>query len=269
MSDHSYAVERALTTALELADWASQRIRQGPEKVEAKEHPADHVTETDREIEQRVRGTLAENFSGDALVGEEYGGSPDVPLGLGSATGRTWYLDPVDGTTNYAHGLGWSSFSLALTDPEGPLLGVVADPYRGEVFSAVRGGEARLDGEPIHCREATALEGELVTTEWLGYQPWPGMEQLLQRLADSYCSVRIMGSTALSLVSVAAGRATASVIGNYNAIDGLAASFIAERAGAVCRAEDGTNTVFPDSGGILVASPGVVDAMYAAWRPSR
>lgn len=255
-----------MDTALELAEWASERIRRRPETVEAKEHPADHVTETDREIEQRVRGTLAERFSEDALVGEEFGGAPDVPLGFGAASGRTWYLDPVDGTTNYAHGLGWSSFSLALTDQDGPLLGVVADPYRGEVFSAIRDGAALLNGSPVRCRDASSLEGQLVTTEWQGYRPWPGMDRMMQRMADSYCSVRIMGSTALSLVSVAAGRATASVIGSFHAIDGLAASFIADRAGATCRAEDGSHTTFPQSGGILVSAPGVSEELYGAWR---
>lgn len=247
-----------LDTAIDLARWACARIRLRPEVVESKRHPADHVTETDREVELHVRSVLTERFPDHSIVGEEYGGSVD---------GRpTWYLDPVDGTTNYAHGLPWSSFSLALIDDDGPLVGVVADPYRDETFSAARDQPALRNGDPVTCSQADDLAGQIVTTEWAGVEPWDGMQLMLEQLSARFCSVRIMGSTALSLVNVAAGRAAACVIGRYHAIDGLAASFIAERAGAVGLAEDGTRTVFPDKGGILVAAPGVVDVMQDIWR---
>lgn len=251
---------QALDTALELAEWASARILVRPESVETKQHLADHVTETDTEVEQHVRQTLAERFPEHAVVGEEYGGAA-------ATDGQpTWYLDPVDGTTNYAHGLPWSSFSLALADAEGAVLGVVADPYRREIFSASRGSTAERNGTPIRCRDTDTLTGEIVTTEWAGYRPWPGMDGMLERLSARLCSTRIMGSTALSLVSVAAGRAAGCVIGRYHAIDGLAASFIAERAGAVAMAADGTRTTFPASGGILVAAPGVADDLLRDWQ---
>lgn len=250
-----------LDVALELAEWASKRIR-GPRPVEVttKANAADHVTETDREVERYVRDVIADRLPGQVVVGEEYGGE------AAADGGPTWYLDPVDGTTNYAHGLPWSSFSLALVDSDGPAVGVVADPYRGEVFSASRGGPATRNGTPVRCRETDTLSGEVVTTEWLGYRPWPGMEPFLARLAGTLCSTRIMGSTALSLVSVAAGRVAGCVIGRYHAIDGLAAAFIAERAGAVALDESGNRTVFPDKGGILVAAPGVASALWDAWR---
>lgn len=249
----------ALDTALELAAWACERILVRPEQIQTKQHVADHVTETDTDVERHVRQTLAERFPSHAIVGEEYGGAA-------AADGPTWYLDPVDGTTNYAHGLGWSSFSLALTDGTGPVVGVVADPYRGDVFSAVADGPAERNGTSIRCSDTRTLGGEIVTTEWAGCKPWPGMPAMLEQLSALLCSTRIMGSTAMSLVSVAAGRSAGGVIGTYNAIDGLAASFIAERAGAVAMAEDGTRTTFPASGGIMVAAPGVAEQLWRAWR---
>lgn len=249
-----------LDVALELADWASERILARPLEVTTKANAADHVTETDREVERYVRAVIAERLPGQVVVGEEYGGE------AATDGGPTWYLDPVDGTTNYAHGLPWSSFSLALVDADGPAVGVVADPYRGEVFSALRDGPALLNGTPIRCRDTLTLSGEIVTTEWLAYRPWPGMESFLSRMSGTLCSTRIMGSTALSLVSVAAGRSAGCVIGRYNVIDGLAASFIAERAGAVALDESKRPTVFPQQGGILVAAPGVTDALWDAWR---
>lgn len=250
---------RAMDTALELADWASNRILVRPEHIESKKHAADHVTETDREVEQHVRAVLEQRFPDHSIVGEEYGGE---------AGDQTWYLDPVDGTTNYANGLQWSSFSLAFYDGDGGAVGVVADPYRGEVFSAVRGGPALLNGEPIRCRDSADLAGEIMTTEWASYLPWFGMEGLVQGLAARQCSVRIMGSTALSLVNVAAGRVAGCVIGTYHAIDGLASSIIATQAGAVALDEDHNETVFPKQGGILVAAPGVADAIFELWRGS-
>ncbi|WP_316959601.1 inositol monophosphatase family protein [Streptomyces sp. TRM68367] len=140
------AAERALWVAVELAEWASETIRGasgtgvGPVgAVREKASPADIVTDTDEEVEARVRAVLRREFPGWGIDGEEYGveeGTSDAPR---------WLIDPVDGTTNYAHGIGWCSFSLGLAEPDGkPLVGVVADPWRGEVFTAVRGRGAHL-----------------------------------------------------------------------------------------------------------------------------
>ncbi|MEQ4206116.1 inositol monophosphatase [Actinopolymorpha sp. B17G11] len=261
MSARSYDKESA--TALELAEWASQRIVRGrPTAVTTKAHDADLVTETDREIERHVRAVIEARFPDHAVVGEEYGGEP------ADGGGPTWYVDPVDGTTNYASGLPWCSFSLALADGAGPVVGVVADPFRNEVFSATRGGPATCNGVPLRCRDVSSLAGEVVVTEWASYRPWPGMDVMLERLSAQHCTTRIMGSSALSLVSVAAGRAAAGVIGEFHPIDVLAAVFIAARAGAVVRAEDGSATLFPATGGIAVAAPGVATAMWNAWVPA-
>ena len=255
--------DEELAAALELAEWAMERIAGArPTTVTTKANPADLVTETDREVERRVRDVLAARFPAHAVVGEEYGGERARDGG-----GLTWYIDPVDGTTNYASGLPWCSFSLGLAVGDTPVLGVVADPFRGEVFSAVEGGPALCNGVPVRCREATGLAGEVVVTEWAAYRPWPGMLGMLDRLSDELCTTRIMGSSALSLVSVAAGRAAAGVIGEFHAIDVLAAVFIAARAGATVRGEDGAATLFPSAGGILVSAPGIAADMWRAWMP--
>lgn len=246
--------------ALELARWASERIAaRRPVNVTSKSDVADLVTETDLEVERHVRDVIADRFPGHAVVGEEYGGDA-------SDDGPTWYLDPVDGTTNYAHGVPWCSFSLALVDADGPAVAVVADPHRGEIFSAERGLPALCNGIPIRCRDTATLAGAIVTTEWQGHVPWEGMDVFLRRLAGAHCTTRIMGSTALAVSSVAAGRAAGSVIGWYHAIDALAAAFIAQQAGAVSLDEAGKRTVFPEQGGILVAAPNVADVLWNAWR---
>ena len=252
-----------LDTALALADWAAARIAAArPTSVDTKANAADLVTNTDREIERQVREVLGQRHPDHSVVGEEFGGDP------ASSDGPTWYVDPVDGTTNYASGLPWCSFSLALAYGNRPVLGVVADPFRGEVFSAVREGPALCNGQPVRCREATDLAGEVLVTEWASHRPWPGMTGMLERLAAQQCTTRVMGSSALSLASVGAGRAAAGVIGRFQAIDGLAAALIADRAGAVVLDETGAQTLFPSSGGILVAAPGVCEQAWRAWVPA-
>ena len=220
MSGHD--LDAALRVAVELAEWASQTIRggnaaaKGP--VRQKASPADIVTDTDEAVERHVRSVLRREFPAWGVDGEEYGVEEGVPHA------PHWVVDPVDGTTNYAHGLGWCSFSLGLAEPDGsPLLGVVADPWRGEIFTAVRGGGAYLNGTPLRAADHPTLTGHVFLTEWAAHAHWPGLDELLAALAARHCTVRVMGSTALSLVQVAAGRATAAAIGEFHPVDGLPA----------------------------------------------
>ncbi|MFI2200666.1 inositol monophosphatase family protein [Streptomyces sp. NPDC020192] len=120
--------------------------------------------------------------------------------------------------------------------PDGtPVLGVVADLWRGETFTAIRGRGAHLNGTPIQAGAHTTLTGHLFLTEWAAHTHWPGLDPLLSALSHRHCTTRVMGSTALSLSlsQVAAGRATAAAIGEFHAVDGLPAYLIATEAGAV------------------------------------
>jgi len=255
-------LDRALEVATELAAWASEAIRRPRDpgaEVREKDGPADIVTATDTAVEAHVREVLADAFPGHGIVGEEYGvteGAPDAPH---------WVVDPVDGTTNYAHGIGWCSFSLGLAAPDGtPLLGVVADPWRGETFTAVRGRGAHLNGTPVHAAPHTTLTGHVFMTEWAAHAHWPGMDTLLAELAARHCTVRVMGSTALSLAQVAAGRATAAAIGSFHAVDGLPALLIAREAGAVALPE------LPDHNEpLLLVAPGAAEEAAELWRQVR
>ncbi|TNC28163.1 inositol monophosphatase family protein [Amycolatopsis alkalitolerans] len=249
MSEYLYFAE-------ELALWAVDRIRQRrPATVSTKSGPADFVTETDLDVEREVRARIAERYPGHRIVGEEYGTS-----GGGEPT---WYVDPVDGTTNFAHGLPWSSFSLAVADSAGALAGVVADPSRGEVFGASRGGGARLDGRPIRCADTRELPGALVLTEWAAWRPWPGQNELLAALAAEQCTTRVLGSSALSLASVAAGRASAVVLGGYSTLDVLAGVLLCREAGCAVLGRDGRETVLPAAGdgGLLAAPPALAQSI--------
>jgi myo-inositol-1(or 4)-monophosphatase len=243
----------------ELAGRAIDRIvadRPRADQIATKASPADWVTETDLAVERLVREAIGERFPDHRIVGEEYGttGEDDAPA--------TWYVDPVDGTTNFVHGLPWSSFSICVADDAGAAAAVVADPYRREILSAVRGGGARLNGEPMHCADAASLTGGIVLTEMVMQSLWSGTVELVAALAEEGCVTRIMGSNALSIASVGAGRVTAAVIGSFNRGDCLGATLIAREAGArVLSLADPPEDGYP----MACVVPGAAEALLRLW----
>jgi fructose-1,6-bisphosphatase/inositol monophosphatase family enzyme len=251
----------ALYTAEILALWALDRIHRRPTDVDVKSGPADYVTDTDREIERHIRAELNRLFPDHAVNGEEYGDGGDTD----SSDRPTWFIDPVDGTTNYAHDLPWHSFSLGLHDAAGPLVAVVADAGRGEIISAARGLGARRDGVPIKASSATDPTGAVVLTELAATAPWPGQLAFLERLTQRDVTMRIMGSSALSLATVGTGRIAAAALGGgYGMWDVAAGALIAREAGARVFAHDGTEagpSDAPPLGGLLAAAPGIADAL--------
>ncbi|QFY07560.1 inositol monophosphatase [Nonomuraea phyllanthi] len=247
--------------AVELAAWACDVIANGrpdPATAETKVNAADWVTSFDREVEQHVRGELRRLLPGHRVVGEEYGADP-------GESAVTWYLDPIDGTTNFVHGLPWVAFSLAACDEQGAAVGVVADVHRGEVFSAMRGGGARLNGEPVRCDEKASLTGGVLLTEWSRQEAWPGMYDYLSRVSATCGSTRIMGSCALALATVGAGRAAGVVLsGHYNAWDVAAGVLIARESGALIFDREGRHDDVPLHG-VLAAPSSSAEELWRTW----
>jgi fructose-1,6-bisphosphatase/inositol monophosphatase family enzyme len=241
----------------EVAARAIERIvaeRPRADQVATKSWAADWVTETDLAVERLVREAIAERFPDHRIEGEEFGvtGDDDAPA--------SWLIDPVDGTTNYVHGLPLSTFSLCVSDESGAAAGLVADPYRREVLSARRGRGALRNGEPTRVTGVRTLMGGIVLTEYQAQSIWSGMAEAMQALADAGCVTRIMGSNAFSISAVAAGRCVATAIGGFNPEDCLAASLIATEAGAVLP------WGVPAKGApFLCTAPGVVDELLALW----
>ncbi len=249
--------------AVGLAAWATEVIANGrpdPATSETKVNAGDWVTSFDREVEQHVRAELRRLLPGHRVVGEEYGADADA----GDAA-VTWYLDPIDGTTNFVHGLPWVAFSLAACDERGAAVGVVADVYRGEIFSAVRGGGARLDGLPVRCAQDAAVTGGVLLTEWSRQDAWPGMYDYLSRISATCGSTRIMGSCALALATVGGGRAAGVVLpGHYNAWDVAAGVLIARESGALIYDREGPHDGVPLHG-VLAAPPGSAEELWRTW----
>jgi fructose-1,6-bisphosphatase/inositol monophosphatase family enzyme len=205
------------------------------------------VTSLDLEIEATVRAVLTQEFPSHQIVGEELGGRADDPRA------PTWWLDPLDGTTNFVHGLPWFSFSLALSDRRGCVVGVVADPLRHSVTSARKSFGATCDGEPVHCSTADTPLGQVIFAEWDERGPSLQALEAARGLAAMGCWLRVMGSSALSLVSAAMGKGSACVIRGFETVDILAACVIAREAGMLVVDSDGRETEIPEHGMVAVA----------------
>lgn len=254
-------LSRALEVAGRLANDAAEVISATagraagslPPGAEVKADPFDWVTDTDRTLERHTRRVLAAEFPEVPVVGEEYGSDP------AAATARyRWIVDPVDGTANYVAGFPWYAYSLGLVDADGPVVGVVADPSRAQIYAAARGRGVRANGVPVRAVARTSLTGSVICAE----SPASG---LLARAAAAHVGVRVLGSAALAVAQVALGRAVATVLDSYREWDVAGALCLAVESGAVVVDTGGRPDPMP-SGGLIVGLPEVVEQVYAWWK---
>ena len=176
--------------------------RRGADRIQTKA-AQDFVTEVDFAVQTAVCDALKENWPEIQFMGEERDNS-DIDFSR-----PYWVLDPVDGTTNLIHNFRHSVISLALVIDHEPQLGVVYDPYHNEEFTAVLGGGAYLNGDPIHVSGAASLSQALV---FVGTAPYrrAEMDENFRRIQRVYLAshdVRRFGCTALELCYLACGRA--------------------------------------------------------------
>jgi myo-inositol-1(or 4)-monophosphatase len=209
----------------------------------------DVVTEADRLSEEAILETLAATFPDDSYLAEESGTS-------GGSSERLWIIDPLDGTVNYANGIPFFAVSIGLCLAGEPVLGVVVDPTRDELFSAISGRGALLDGRPVHCASKTRL---IDTVVHLGL-PGSGFSEQVADFRRSVRIVRAMGSATLAMAYLANGRFDAYV--QYRGLstwDICAAGVIAREGGATVTARDGGPWFALDmpskSIGIVAAAP--------------
>ena len=162
------------------------------------------------------------------MVGHEFG----ADHGADVAEYR-WVVDSVDGTANYVAGVPWCAYSLALVDAAGPVVGVVADPYRAQIYAAARGRGARANGKPIKLTDRLRDGGGAGVHRAARGGPWPGMGGFIERAAAAHAGVRVLGSAALSIAQVALGHAAAAVLHSYHEWDVAGSVAMAIEAGAV------------------------------------
>lgn len=181
-------------------------LRHGAEPVatSAKSSRIDIVTAADTAVEAYLVRGLKERFPTHHIVGEEHGGQ-GAPA---AAAPYHWYVDPIDGTVNFASRLPHFCTSIALTTPDRePLLGVVYNPVRGELFTAVRGAGARLNGQPLQV-SAIAELGDAVIASGFPYDKHSNPDNNVREWAAFLTRIRgerRLGSAALDLCYVATG----------------------------------------------------------------
>ncbi|MEU0542609.1 inositol monophosphatase family protein [Nocardia sp. NPDC005978] len=203
-----------------------------PEQIEQKSD-RDFVTAVDRRIQNALRDFLATATPGIEFLGEEVGG-PDADPETADAV---WILDPIDGTSNFIHGLPLSAVSLALAQRGTPTIGVVSAPFLGLEYYATAGGGAYCNGLPIRASTTTALRDAIVSlgdyaTGAAATEKNVRRIALTAALAASVERVRMFGSAALDLAWVAEGRTDACVINSNKPWDTGAGVLIAREAGA-------------------------------------
>ncbi|MGZ4499563.1 MAG: inositol monophosphatase family protein [Nocardioidaceae bacterium] len=244
----------ARTVAAEAATLVRERRREGVEVAATKSSATDIVTPVDRAAEKLIHERLTALRPDDGFLGEE-GGSSE------SASGVTWVVDPIDGTVNFLDGIPQDSVSVAASVAGRSVAGVVVDVESGETFAATLGGGATCDGRPLRVRDDVPLEQRLVVT---GYHYVP---EVRARQADAVAAmlrqvrdVRRLGSAALDLCYLGAGRADAYVEEGLHAWDRAAGGLVAAEAGATVEVREGGGVGGQD---LVIAAPSAGFAAFA------
>ncbi len=212
-----------------------ERAGRGAESgVSSKSTPTDLVSEADLAAQRAIRELLSARRPEDGFLGEEGGDEP-------GASGLRWIVDPLDGTINFLFGIPQWSVSVAVADPQGAVAGAVYDPNRDELFTATRGGPARLltpdatselHGRSSDPRGGGGLETAMVATGFAyDARVRERQAQVVARLAGRVRDIRRLGSAALDLAWTAAGRYDAYFERGVKAWDVAAGELICRCAG--------------------------------------
>jgi myo-inositol-1(or 4)-monophosphatase len=228
-----------LAFATDLAARAGELQVERFEKVERIDYKSakDVVTEVDHLSEALIIDAIRAHYPTDGIIAEESGEHAD---GAGGAPttgiGRTWIIDPLDGTINYANGIPFFCVAIALVEAGRPVVGVVHDPIRSETFAATAEGPATLGGREIRSSVKEQLTDYVVSMALSGRSVGGRARAVRKAIRVS----RAMGSAALSLAYVGNGRFDAFVQqGGLSSWDVAAAGLIAERGGALLTDLDG------------------------------
>ncbi|MBF5042869.1 inositol monophosphatase [Aggregicoccus sp. 17bor-14] len=215
----------------------------------------DLVTDADKASEAELLSFLRARHPEHAVLAEESGFSAASASG---GTGLRWIVDPLDGTTNYAHRVPHFCVSVAVDSPEGLLAGAIYEPLRGELYSAARGQGATLNGAPLRASSTAKLSQALVGTGF----PYDVHERpevpmgLLNQFIPRARGIRRMGSAALDLAYVAGGRYDAFFELGLKPWDIAAGALLMQEAGGVLTHVDGAPFTLA-RGDVLACAPGI------------
>ncbi|WP_370945677.1 inositol monophosphatase [Amycolatopsis sp. cg5] len=221
----------------------------------------DLVTELDVQVQQHIRAHLEQATPDIAFLGEEDGGGE-----LDQTADAVWVLDPIDGTSNFAHGLPLCAVSLALVERGESVIGVIAAPFLGLRYHATKGGGAFVNEKPIQASSNKDLGRAIIAVG--DYAVGPGAAEkndyrrsVTRSLVENAERVRMLGSAAIDLVWVAEGRVDACVLYSNKPWDTAAGVLIAREAGAIVADTSGVPHDFSSRTTVAVA-PGIASALW-------
>ena len=249
-----------------MARHAGDILRQGYEQEHQVKYKGviDLVTEVDHQSEAYLLGEIKRLFPGHQIISEEAGLLP----GHG---GDEWLVDPLDGTVNYAHGIPIFSVSIAYACEGQVLLGVVYDPMRDELFAAELGQGSTVNGQPLHVSKAAELSRSLLVTGF-PYDAWSNPKNNLENFAlfSKICQgVRRLGSAAIDLCYVAAGRFDGYWELSLSPWDLAAGGLIAMEAGAAVTNLQGGADILTPPCSLIACTPAIHAAMLEALNKNK
>lgn len=262
-------LEDGLATAVAIAREAGQLLLDGfsqQKNIERKSSAVDWVTQYDKAAEELIFSRLRAEYPNHGFIGEE--GTDDE-----GTAGYTWYVDPLDGTNNFAHGFPIFCVSIALYEGEKPLLGVLFDPTRGELFTAVSHQGAFLttaNGHKtqLHVSSETELVSSLLATGF-PYDRQTSDDNNVRQVAAflrAAQGIRRPGSAALDMAYVAAGRLDGYWEFKLYCWDMAAARLIAEEAGGKVTFTDGAPVEMVRKMSLVVSNGRIHDQMLAVLK---
>jgi myo-inositol-1(or 4)-monophosphatase len=229
-------------------------MRVGIGVLETKSSPTDVVTAADKAVEALLVAGITAARPDDGLLGEEGAGTPGT-------SGYRWVIDPIDGTVNYLYGIPQWAVSLGIESADGTVVGVVYDPMKDELWQAVRGGGAVLNGVGLQCSSVATLDAALIGTGF-GYDARRRAAQAaaLPALLPAVRDIRRLGAGSLDLCGVAAGRLDGYFEQGLSPWDLSAGGLIASEAGALVGGLSGRPAGYPL---VIAAGPALFSPLSA------
>ncbi len=244
-------VARALRVAVDAArkGGAIAKARLGSPGYVKWKGDRDVVTEASFEVQEEIISALQTSFPESGVLAEE--GPEDAPVPVEAP--HLWIVDPICGSLNFAQGIPYFAVSIALRSAGRIRVGVVYDPCRDELFEATDGTATKLNGRKVAVQQISegseAWEAAFIGTDWphSGDQRYLS-ERIVSVMLDQILECNVMGSPALGVCNVAAGRLHGYWHLNLNFWDIAAASLVLERAGGVLTDIKGDSWLYSDGG---------------------
>ncbi|GAB1421744.1 inositol monophosphatase family protein [Anaerolineales bacterium] len=272
MSPHSnldwIAIRKHLETLVQKAGKMQLAALHSGASTLTKSSEVDLVTATDRAIEEMLVQEIMDHYPSHHIIGEEFGTSGNDA----AQAAYYWYIDPIDGTTNFAHGIPFFCVSIALTDTDNnPLMAFIHNPNLNETFVAIQNQGAWLNGQPIHVSQ-TEILGAAVVASGFAYDKHTNPDNNTvewTRFVTRTRGMRRLGSAALDLAYVAAGRFDAYWERGVNNWDVLAGILLIQEAGGQITDYQGKTIHCLAEDRRIVASNGLIhEAVLALLKPT-